>query len=187
MTKLCELAYKYGSDKCPQILHNYTPYYYKLLKGRRKTIKKVLEMGVGYSEIMDHCPNYQDGSSLRMWADFFPNAMVYGADIHKGCLFQTDRIKTFYCDETLESDLKNLIKQTGSDIDLFIDDGSHEYREQMFMCLTLMPMLKKDVIYIIEDVSDTNPKRNCFEQFDYQSIEFDVRQPSDRIVVIRNK
>lgn len=43
MTELCELAYKYGTDKCPQIKHFYTPYYYKLFKDRRLSVKKVLE------------------------------------------------------------------------------------------------------------------------------------------------
>lgn len=47
MTPLCELAKKYGTDKCSDV-HNYTPVYYELLKD--KNFKKVLELGIGSIE-----------------------------------------------------------------------------------------------------------------------------------------
>ena len=40
------------------------------------------------------------GASLYSWAEFFPSASIYGADIDRDCLFHTDRIKTYYCDQT---------------------------------------------------------------------------------------
>ncbi len=74
MTKLCELAEKYGCDKCPQVGHPYTPHYYELLK--YKDIKKVLELGIGSRETMQWTPdNYQKGASLKMWRDFFPDKL----------------------------------------------------------------------------------------------------------------
>ena len=158
-TPLCKLALKYGTDKCPKIKHSYTPYYYKLLKGRKRSIKKVLEIGVGYPTDMKHCVYYgrpyQVGASLRMWRDFFPNAMVYGCDIAPQAIFEDDRIKTFYCNQGDELGLDELIEKTGTDIDLVIDDGSHECGHQISTCLHLMPKLKKSAIYIIEDVSST--------------------------------
>ena len=45
-TDLCKLAYKYGTDKCPQLKHSYTPFYYQLLKSKRQKIKKILEMDI---------------------------------------------------------------------------------------------------------------------------------------------
>jgi len=96
-TPLCEIAYKYKTDKCPQIKHAYTPYYYELLKDKRNKVKKVLEFGV------------ETGASLRMWRDFFPNAKIYGADILKKWIFQEDRIKTYLCDENDEEQVKKLI------------------------------------------------------------------------------
>lgn len=140
MTPLCKLAKKYKTDKCPYIgrSHSYTPVYYEMFKD--KPIKKVLEVGIG------------EGGSLRMWRDFFPNAQIYGADINKKWLFEEERIKTFLCDETKEEDLKALIKKTGKNLDIVIDDASHRLSHQLFMARTLLPMLKKDVIYVIEDV-----------------------------------
>ena len=120
-TPLCKLAYKYSTDKCPRIKHVYTPFYYDLLKDRKHTIKKVLEMGIGVKETMPYYPRYQTGASLRMWRDFFPNAMVYGADISPKALFEDERIKTYLCNEKKEEDIKELVEQTGPDIDLFVD------------------------------------------------------------------
>lgn len=154
-TPLCELAYKYGTDKCPQISHNYTPLYYEMLKDRRETVKKVLELGIGTRGRMGRraVPHYVTGASLYMWRDFFPNAQVYGADFLGTALFEAERIKTFFCDERKAEDLAAVIEQTGPDIDLFVDDANHWGCCQVFACLNLMPMLDKDVLYIIEDVT----------------------------------
>lgn len=137
MTPLCKLAYKYKTDKCPQIKHSYTPFYYELLKD--KDIKKVLELGIA------------KGGSLRMWRDFFPKAQIYGLDIVEETLIQEERITSYLCDETKEKDLRDVIKKIGSDIDLFIDDGSHRSNHQIFAAKILRPLLK-NAIYIIEDV-----------------------------------
>jgi hypothetical protein len=160
-TELCILGYKYGTDKCPQIKHHYTPFYYELLKGRRNSIKKVLELGIGHYKGMQDNPiiydrglniYYQRGASLKMWRDFFPNAQIYGADIRPEAIFTDKRIKTYLCDETKKEDLEKLIKNIGNDIDLVVDDASHHVYDQIFTCQTLMPLLKKDVLYVIEDV-----------------------------------
>lgn len=140
--ELTALAIKYGSDRQPWSKHSYTPYYYSLFRSRRNSIKKVLEIGVG------------EGRGLRMWRDFFPNAFVYGADNMQRRIFKDDRIEVIYCDQAKKDDLLNLIKKTGKDIDFVIDDGSHTPEDQIFTCKTLLPLLKRDTIYIIEDVAD---------------------------------
>lgn len=161
ITPLCKLAYKYGTDKCPQIRHSYTVVYYELFKDKTRLVKKVLEMGIGRNKEFKNKDvgydkglkvYYHKGASLKMWRDFFPNAQIYGADIITESIFEAERIKTFLCDEREQEDLEKLIDSTGNDIDIFIDDGSHRLRDQIFMAKTLLPLFKKDVIYIIEDV-----------------------------------
>lgn len=188
-TPLCKLAYKYGSDKCPQISHTYTPFYYNLLKDKRHFIKKVLEIGIGSPKYMHYHPNhYVTGASLYMWRDFFPNATIYGADIDPNMLFNNDRIHTLLCNETKRGDLENLIKKTGSNIDLFIDDGLHTANAQIFLCQTIMPMLSKKVIYIIEDVafpkhiiSTLNNYHCTIPHLDNPSL------PKNRLILVRSK
>jgi hypothetical protein len=155
-TPLCEIAFKYGTDKCPQIKHRYTEVYYKLFKDKVNQVKKVLEIGVGHQEkmkVFDN-PQYVTGASLRMWRDFFPNAQIYGIDTDPETIFNDERITTFCYDQTNYRDLELLIAQIGSDIDIVIDDGAHTPSSQIITCLELMPLLDKKVFYIIEDVTD---------------------------------
>ena len=187
ITELCELAFKYGSDKCPQIKHHYTPVYFDLFNNHREEIKKVVEIGVEYPETMNNYPNYKIGASLYMWRDFFPNAQIYGADILPNLVFKDDRIETFQCDQTNKEDLERLIRNVGSDIDLFIDDGSHKPDDQVFTCKVIMPLLKKDAIYVIEDIVDLGIIKKL-SQFNCQYTKFRNKSSwDDRLIVIRKK
>jgi hypothetical protein len=189
-TELCELAFKYGADKCPQIGHMYTPFYYEFLKDKRQSFKKVFEFGVGNSRIQRVIPHYQMGASIRMWRDFFPNAMVYGADIANGSVFKDERIETFYCNERDANQIKELVGKMGSDIDLVIDDASHHVNDQVFLCKNLMPFLKKDVIYIIEDCRHTRALRAQLPEYDYYIPELPANgdpKMHDRLYIVTNK
>lgn len=177
-TPLCKLAFKYRSDKCERLgRHTYTEYYYDLLKARRKTIKKVLEIGIG------------KGASLKMWRDFFPNAKIYGVDYRPDFLIKEDRIESILCDQRRREHLVSLIEKTGSDIDLVVEDASHRSRDQVFTCLTLMPLLKKEAIYIIEDVSQPNIVERIGQyQYDVEIPKIPYRNRFDnRLVVVRHK
>lgn len=186
ITSLCKIAYKYGTDKCPQIKHSYTPFYYKLLNGRRKSIKKVLEMGIGYYSRNRH--HLLRGASLYMWREFFPNAQIYGADICPETIFQDERIKTYLCDERKKEDLVKLIENTGSDIDLVVDDASHHVDDQIFASRTLLPLLQTHTIYIIEDVTHSKVIRQALgEEYDYYLLEIPRKWHGGMILVIKNK
>jgi len=171
-TPLCKLAYKYRTDKCPKIKHVYTPFYYEMFKDKKESIKKVLEVGIGFDDTMPHCGDeYQVGASLRMWRDFFPKAQVFGADISPKAIFQDDRIETFICDETKRCDIERLLKETGFDIDLIIDDAFHHYKTQTFLAKVILPLVDRGVTYIIEDISHTRTvsralsKYKCYSPF----------------------
>lgn len=161
LTELCKLAHKYGTDKCPQIKHRYTPVYSKLLEDRRDDIKKVLEFGIGYyhnikfvDSIYDEQlgRDYYRGASLKMWRDYLPNAQVHGADNVSDTMFEDERITTHMCDYRNDGELAHLIKTIGPDIDLVVDDGSHISENQISLYRRMMPVLSKDTVYVIEDV-----------------------------------
>jgi len=191
------LAYKYGTDKCPQIKHVYTPFYYGMFKDRRASIKKVLELGIGKYEGMKHVDmvfdpklnrHYQRGASLKMWRDFFPNAQVYGADIAPETMFEEERITTILCDETKKEDLVALIAKTGSDIDFFVDDGSHVKEHQIFTAQTIIPLIKKEMVYVIEDVAFPDTIAKALSEYNCLIPELPGRKyPKGRLVVIENK
>ena len=188
ITPLCEIAFKYGTDKCPQISHNYTPVYYKLLKDKKEKIRKVLELGIGSRKTMQWVPkHYQTGASLLMWRDFFPNAQIYGVDRDPSTIFQAERIKTFLSSTTNVAKLQKLIEQIGSDIDLVIDDGPHNERFQLQAVRTLMPLLKDDCIYVIEDSKNADSVKNQLSEYNSEAIYFPDHKKGDTLIIVRKK
>jgi hypothetical protein len=175
LSELSTIAFKNGSNKCPQYgRYSFTEYYFKVFEEKRKAVKKILEIGV------------RDGADLRMWRDFFPNAQVYGTDTSPSVLFNDKRIKTYLCDPTKSEDLKKLIEKIGSDIDIIIDDGSHLPVDQIDTCVKLMPLVDMKVTYIIEAVSDTTI-RTKLTRYDNQipNIGNTIRTPDNTLVVVK--
>lgn len=189
MTELCELAVKYGSDKVPVgIGHNYTPAYHELFKNMRG-IKKILEIGIGFPAWMPHVPNYKTGASLFMWRDYFPEAQIYAADIMSFALVNEDRIRSFQCDQSKEEDLRKLAQQIGDEFDLIIDDGSHVTDHQLLTFKMLNPLLSKDGLYIIEDVSDKHRIEVEMHNYDFdcEIRDFGKQFVNDCFVILRRK
>jgi hypothetical protein len=101
---------------------------------------------------MPYAQNYAIAASLWMWADFFPNAEVYGIDIHDSAMVKdVPRVHTHVIDQTDERGLQRLAMLAGG-FDLIIDDGSHDRDHQVFSAKVLMPFLNQGGTYIIEDV-----------------------------------
>jgi hypothetical protein len=88
-----------------------------------------------------------------MWAEYFPKAQIFGADIADKSYLDTDRIKTFRCDQSDRASLKRLIEQTG-DVDIIIEDGSHVVMHQQLTLAMLKPHTK---MYWVEDLHTSDP------------------------------
>lgn len=184
---LSKLALKYLTDKCPQIKHPFTPFYFELLKDKRKSIRKVLEIGIGNLDDTLKRRPYRSGASLLMWRDFFPNALIYGIDILPYALYEDVRIRSFICNQTNKDDLQKLINKIGSDIDLIVDDGSHKTKNQIFSCLSLMPIVHSDVIYIIEDVTAPETVVTALSMYNCRIPKLKRRFRDDNLVIVTNK
>jgi len=142
MKLLTQIANSYGTDKgtAKYPHHGFSEIYDDFLNYKRFDIKKVLEIGI------------DDGFSLRMWRDFFPNATVYGMDVQARQLFSEHRIVTRLGNQAIDNDLNNLIYDVGGDFDLIIDDGGHVPTHQQITLGYLFKFLKNKGIYIVEDL-----------------------------------
>jgi demethylmacrocin O-methyltransferase len=138
MTPLCELAKKYGTDKYHP--HHYTEYYYGMLSPRRNTVKRLVEIGI------------RTGASLRMWRDFFPNAEIIGIDRNEKYLFSEPRITCYQASQAKAVKLGQLCTNIGGNFDIIIDDGSHIPDKQISAFGAMLPYLRPDGIYFIEDI-----------------------------------
>ena len=167
-TELCELFEKYKADKCPAILHTYSPAYFELLKEIKETAKNVLEIGIGTVPLMEvgvGIKDYVPGASIRGWRDFFPNAMVYAVDIEESVMFTDERIITDIMDQSSVDSIRKFTNKVNKKFDFIIDDGSHLIDHQIISAYELVKHLTDDGIYIIEDVH-----RKYFEVYDEMEI-----------------
>ncbi|CAO5679429.1 MAG: hypothetical protein HEEMFOPI_01568 [Holosporales bacterium] len=172
-TDLCTFMIEAGSDK-NSVRHTYTQLYNFILDRYRETATHVLEIGIGscdpqYGFTMG--PTGTPGASLRAYRSFFKNAQIYGADIDKEALFNEDRIQCFEIDGFKPDVIESCFKTMGVTFDYIVDDGFHDFVTNRNCVLEGMKHLKKDGIYIIEDVrTDQLPRFSIFfaeEMADY--------------------
>jgi hypothetical protein len=118
--ELTILANKYGSDKGTVYgdKHNFTEIYEKYFKPFKNKTINILEIGVN------------DGSSLNMWYEYFPNAKIYGLDIDNKSIYSNDRVECGIIDQSKKEHLEEYVKNTDLSFDIIIDDGSHHMSDQ---------------------------------------------------------
>jgi len=162
IAQLCDL---YGSDKGEMKSqghpyawpsHTYADYYSQLFSHCRNSVTKVFECGLGTNnpELLSSMGIHgKPGASLRVWRDYFPNAIIYGADIDKDVLFEEERIKTFYMDQLNPKSIKEYWEIVGEDnFDFMLDDGLHTFEAGSSLFNNSIGKLSKLGTYVIEDV-----------------------------------
>jgi SAM-dependent methyltransferase len=121
-----------------------------------KTLR-VFELGLGTNNLSmpsNMGANGKPGASLYGWREFFPNSNIYGADIDMNILFESERIKTYYCDQTNPVLIKMLWNQTElvDGFDIIVEDGLHEYHANVCFFENSAHKLNVGGYFIIEDI-----------------------------------
>ena len=120
--------------------HNYLVYYWMHLRDIRLDVRRVLEIGV------------QTDRSVRMWEEFFPNAIIYGMDLDPACkAFEGDRRQIFIGDQGDEDFLREVTESLDHPFDVIIDDGSHRVAHQRRTFEFLFPTMSEHGVYVMED------------------------------------
>lgn len=134
---LDELGAKYLPSKRA---HNYLIYYWLHFRDIRFDVRKVVEIGV------------QTDRSIRMWEEFFPNATIFGIDIDPKCKqSEGGRRRILIGDQSDAGFCHQVIQETGGEIDIIIDDGSHRVEHQLKSFNLFFPAMTGHGIYVIED------------------------------------
>jgi len=183
MDLLTDLGKKYNTDKSPLAYdgdgHNYTPWYHEEFGDHRDKVKCVFELGINA------------GASLFMWEEYFPNANIYGADIHKSGLINRGRICSQYVDQHDAQSLMNLRdKMAGIYFDLMIDDGNHCPEDQVLTVNILADRLAPGGRYVIEDIPYGREEwvvDQILWPWKYTIIEFDRVKKSDDCIVVMER
>jgi len=160
-TPLCEIMGRNNSDKGSVYIsscwHNYTTFYYSIFKDLKDKPLRIFELGLGTNNTdvpSNMGPYGRPGASLYGWKEFFPNSLIFGADIDRRILFNTDRISTFYCDQTNPEVIQNMWNNPvlKEDFDIIIEDGLHKFSANVCFFENSIQKLKPSGYYIIEDI-----------------------------------
>ena len=127
-------------------IHSYLELYQKILINKKDTAQNILEIGIA------------EGGSIKLWSEFFTNAVIYGLDIinidtvwdkiknnNKIILYtSTDAYdETFFKTEFLNKNKR---------FDIMIDDGPHTLESMLRFIRLYSQLMTNDGILVIEDV-----------------------------------
>jgi hypothetical protein len=161
-TPLCEIMGRNKSDKgsvnITKSWHNYTTFYYTIFQSICDKNLRIFELGLGTNNVNVPSNMGKDGrpgASLYGWQEFFPNSYIFGADIDSGILFNTDKIKTFFCDQTKPEIIKKMWDEPDlhENFDIIIEDGLHTFNANVCFFENSIHKLKQNGFFIIEDIS----------------------------------
>lgn len=145
---------EYGSDKANR--HKYHHVYGAILCDK-DNVKNIFEIGLGTNNIdvvSSMGTNGKPGASLRAFRDFCPNANIYGADVDKRILFEEERIKTFFVDQTNPKTFDPILNVLPKNFDLVIDDGLHSPNANLASLEFGLKIVKVGGSVVIEDIGD---------------------------------
>jgi hypothetical protein len=162
-TPLCEIMGRNRSDKgdinITSSWHNYTTFYYSIFKDLRENQLRIFELGLGTNNLSipsNMGADGRPGASLFGWSEFFFNSHIFGADIDTDILFNTDKIKTFYCDQTNPEIVKKMWDEPElqDNFDIIIEDGLHTFNANVIFFENSIHKLNPNGYFIIEDIGN---------------------------------
>jgi hypothetical protein len=126
--------------------HSYLPLYQQLLISKKETAKNVLEVGI------------DRGGSIKLWSDFFTNAVVYGLDIMNindvwEGIKNKENIVLHTSINAYDSNFFNThFLNKNIKCDFMLDDGPHTLDSMIQFIKLYSQIMMEDGILIIEDV-----------------------------------
>ena len=146
---LTEIANKHRVDKGTEHYeaHGYTDIYQQYINAYNTY--NLLEIGIW------HC------DSIRMFNEYNPNIIYNGIDIDETVgsnLFGGEQCKIFIGNQSDGEFLEHVLNSVG-DLDVVIDDGSHNHDDILNTFVKVAPRLKSGSIYFIEDLHAGHAKR----------------------------
>lgn len=150
------LSIYYGTDKSSEV-HGYTTHYHRHFRSRRKSVRTVLEIGVGGTTSWCGYESLAGGQSLRMWRRYFPNATIIGIDIYPKSVAGA-RIRFEQGSQSDPVFLTSLVERYAP-FDLVIDDGSHIGRDIISSFGVIWDAVRPGGFYVIEDLGVSYDER----------------------------
>jgi hypothetical protein len=120
----------------------------------------ILEVGLGTNNpdiVSSMGVTGRPGASLYGFREYLPNSNIYGADIDRNILFESDRIKTCFVDQLNINTFNEINDKFGNiKYDLIIDDGLHSIGANLNTLLFALKNLNEKGWIVIEDIHIVN-------------------------------
>ena len=124
-----------------------------MLHKKKETAKNILEIGIG--DFDD-----KNGGSIKLWKDYFTNAIIYGIDILPinrvlDELINNDRVVLYVESDGYNKEFftKNFIDKNIK-FDFLLDDGPHTLESMKKFINLYSQVMTDDGILIIEDIQN---------------------------------
>jgi predicted O-methyltransferase YrrM len=166
LSELCLIGNIFGADKSPfngaGHRHPYTPVYSLLLSQYKTRPIRFSEIGIA------------GGASVLMWNRFFENGTFYFFDRDQNFLDHSKGLtgsnSTFILMDVVEEEsVKSALEKTGGNLDVILDDSSHNPNDQKRIIHEGLKHLRSGGMIIIEDVERKEPESS------YEDILKDIR------------
>ena len=115
-----------------------------------------------------------DGSSVKTWKNYFPNAHIYGIDIDPRCkAFEESNIVIEIGSQDSQETINNIVKKTDNGkFRIIMDDGSHINKLTIKSFELLYDRLEPGGMYIFEDMICTySDARSNWPGMSYNNLE----------------
>lgn len=148
-TELCFLGANCQTDKSPfnpqGHRHPYTPFYSMILATHKNKPVRFAEIGVAA------------GASVQMWCNYFRNGELFFFDrddnfLQNAAGFGYKNAKFGNMDVRSAESIRSNLTAIGGNLDIILDDSSHDVWDQKIIVEAAMPFLKPGGILLIEDV-----------------------------------
>ena len=153
MSRLIDLIDNSLTDK--NTSHSYISTYERLFSSKKMFKNNILEIGIGEPK-----QNKENGGSIKLWFDYFPNSTIYGLDIHdisnvNDIIKNNDRIKLFTSINAYDTTfIENTFVKNNIKFDILIDDGPHTLDSMVFFVRHYLHLLNETGVLVIEDIPD---------------------------------
>ena len=138
----CDKGSYFVQDQKKILSHNYSIFYEKYFKSLKDRKLNLLELGS------------HEGKGLASFYFYFPYSKIFGANINPFQMrFESNRITELFVDVSNQKILNSLSNHIKEDLDIIIDDASHNMRDIIITFLIFFKKLKRGGIYVIEDVN----------------------------------
>ena len=159
-TELCFLGAKCNTDKSPfnqrGHRHPYTPFYSMFLATYKNKPVRFAEIGVA------------SGASVHMWSNYFKSGELFFFDrddsfLQNATSFGYTNAKFGNMDVRSAENISAALAATGGNLDVILDDSSHDVWDQKILVPAALPFLKPGGIFLIEDVFRNVPQKDYLE------------------------